>query len=242
MGILGIKSCEKGSRSMEEINIKDLFHFFVKKIPAILVITLLVFSVGLVYSVFLKTPLYSGNTTLILVKKDNGYNADGMTQNDIVLNQKLVTTYSEIIKSRRVLNQVVKELNLDYSSSALSKKISVSSVSDTEIIKISVSDESATLAAIIADTIADVFKDEVMEIYSLENVSIIDEAEVAENPYNISLVKELVIYLLIGFVLSCGVYFVVYYFDNSIKSSEEIEARLGVAVIGSIPLSRGGVK
>lgn len=227
---------------MEEINIKDLFHFFIKKIPAILVITLLVFSVGLVYSVFLKTPLYSGNTTLILVKKDNGYNTDGITQNDIVLNQKLVATYSEIIKSRRVLNQVVKELDLDYSSSLLSQKISVSSVSDTEIIKISVSDEEATMAAIIADTVADVFKDEVMEIYSLENVSIIDKAEVAENPYNISLVKECIIYILAGFVLSCGIYFVVYYFDNSIKSSEEIEERLGVAVIGSIPLSQGGVK
>jgi len=222
---------------MEEINLKDLFSFFMKKMPIILFITSIVFAIGIGYSLFLKTPLYKGNTTLILVKKQTGYEqgAIGLTQNDIVLNQKLVATYSELVKSRRVLNQVVNKLNLGYSSSELSKNITVSSVSDTEIIKISVSDEDNKKAVQIANTIADVFKDEVMAIYSLENVSIIDEAEVQENPYNIQILKDVVIFLMAGLVLSVGIMFVVYYFDTSIKSSEEIESKLGIPVIGNIP-------
>jgi len=214
-----------------------LFSFFMKKMPIILFITSIVFAIGIGYSLFLKTPLYKGNTTLILVKKQTGYEqgAIGLTQNDIVLNQKLVATYSELVKSRRVLNQVVNKLNLGYSSSELSKNITVSSVSDTEIIKISVSDEDNKKAVQIANTIADVFKDEVMAIYSLENVSIIDEAEVQENPYNIQILKDVVIFLMAGLVLSVGIMFVVYYFDTSIKSSEEIESKLGIPVIGNIP-------
>lgn len=222
---------------MEEINLKDLFSFFVKKIPVVLFITSMIFALGIGYTIFLKTPLYKGNTTLILVKKQTGYEQGGITQtqNDIILNQKLVTTYSEIVKSRRVLNQVVKKLNLGYNSSELSKRITVSSVSDTEIIKISVSDENNKKAAQIANTIADVFKDEVMEIYKLENVSIIDNAEIQENPYNIQIMKDAIIFLVAGLVVSMGIMFVVYYFDTSIKSSEEIESKLGIPVIGNIP-------
>lgn len=222
---------------MEEINLKDLFSFFVKKIPIILFITSIIFALGMSYSVFLKTPLYKGNTTLILVKKQTGYEQGtaAQTQNDIILNQKLVTTYSEIIKSRRVLNQVVNKLNLGYSSSELSKNITVSSVSDTEIIKISVSDENNKKASQIANTIADVFKEEVMEIYSLENVSIIDKAEVQDNPYNVQILKDVAIFLMVGLVVSVGIMFVVYYFDTSVKSTEEIESKLGIPVIGNVP-------
>ena len=222
---------------MEEINLKDLFSFFVKKIPVILFVTSMIFALGIGYTIFLKTPLYKGNTTLILVKKQTGYEQGGITQtqNDIVLNQKLVTTYSEIVKSRRVLNQVVKKLNLGYNSSELSKKINVSSVSDTEIIKISVSDENNKKASQIANTIADVFKEEVMEIYSLENVSIIDKAEVQDNPYNVQILKDVAIFLMVGLVVSVGIMFVVYYFDTSVKSTEEIESKLGIPVIGNVP-------
>ncbi len=228
--------------SMEEINLKDLFNFFVKKIPLMMLITIFIFAVGIVYTMVLKTPLYKGDTTLILVKKEDADSSSSLTQNDIVLNQKLVATYSEIIKSRRVLNQVISQLKLNESTKELSKKVTVSNKSDTEIIQISVSDEDPKRAAQIADTIADVFKQEVMEIYSLENVTIIDEAEVQSTPYNIQLGKSFLLFFAAGLVVAGGVVFAIYYFDTSIKSSEEVENRLGIPVIGNIPVSGKGVK
>jgi len=221
---------------MEEINLKDLFHFFIRKMPIIILITIFIMSLGISYTVFLKTPLYHGNTTLILVKNE-GDKTTTLTQNDIVLNQKLVATYSEIIKSRRVLNQVIEDLELELTIEDLSEKVSVSSVSNTEIIKISVSDEDAKLAVRIADTIAAVFKTEVMELYNLENVSLIDRAEEEIEPYNIQPVRDFALYFAVGIVISCGILMLVYYFDTSIKSSEMIEERLQIPVIGNIPLS-----
>lgn len=222
---------------MEEINLKDLFSYFLKKTPIILFVTLLFLTVGIIYTMFIKTPLYKGDTTLILVKENSNYGQESssQTQSDILLNQKLVTTYSELIKSKRVLNQVISILELDYSNTELSQKIGVSSVKDTEIIKISVSDEEPKDASRIANTLADVFKYEVMDIYDLQNVTIIDKAEVQDEPYNIEVVKSAVIFFALGFMLSVGVIFVIYYFDTSIKSSEEIENRLGVPVIGNVP-------
>ena len=91
------------------------------------------------------------------------------------------------------------------------------------------------MAVKIADEVADVFSDEIQDIYNLENVAIIDKAEEADAPYNINYVKDNVIYLMIGVVLSFGVVFVMYYFDTTIKSSETVEEKLGLTVIGIVP-------
>lgn len=225
---------------MEEINLKDLFSFFVKKIPVIIIVSVIVMLLGMLYNILFKKPLYYGDTTLILVQENNNYNQNGITQNDILLNQKLVATYTEIVKSKRVLERVIKELDLDDKYGTLKNNIKVSSVSDTEIIKIAVSNKDSSEAVRIANKIADVFQEEVMEIYNLKNVSVIDVAVEQEQPYNIHSLRDAIIYLAAGIILSTGVFFVIYYFDNSVKSSEEIENRLGVPVIGTIPLSRKG--
>ena len=45
-------------------------------------------------------------------------------------------------------------------------------------------------------------------------------------------------YLLIGAVLSCAVVFIMYYFDTTIKTKEEIEERVGLPVLGIIPIKK----
>lgn len=226
---------ERVKRSMEEIDLRDLLKYFLKKVPIILVVSIVMLTIGVVYTLFFKTPLYRSNTTIILVSESKAEST--LTQNDITLNQKLVNTYSEIIKSRRVLNKVIDDLALSDTVSSLSQKVNVSSIDNTEIIKISVSDPNSKDAMRIANAVADVFKEEVLEIYKLENVSIIDEAEQATEPYNIQLAKSGVLFFGVGMALSMMVIFVIYYFDTSVKSSEEIEERLGVPVIGTIPLA-----
>ncbi len=188
---------------MEEVDLKELFVYFIKRISIIIAITVLCLITGLVYTKFIKTPLYDSNTTIILVNKDiNSDSNNSITQSDIVLNQKLVSTYTQIVKSKKVLKQVITNLNLNYSYSKLYSRVSVSNVNDTEIIKIMVSDENPELAARIANDVAEVFKTEVSEIYHLENVTIIDKAEVSKTPYNIKLVKTAGICVVGGMAIS----------------------------------------
>lgn len=226
---------------MEEIDIKDLLLYFVKKIPIIIVVSLIVMLLGMLYSLLFKKPLYYGDVTVILVQEDNNYSGNGsITQNDLAIAQKLVTTYSEIVRSKRVLNRVIEELDLNYTYEQLKSNVTVSSVKDTEIIKIAVSDENNRQAVNIANKISSVFQDEVTEIYNLENISVIDKAEIQTSPYNIHTLRDTVLFFAVGLVLAVGIIFVVYYFDTSIKSVEEVEKRLEVPVIGTIPLSKSG--
>ena len=223
---------------MEELNLKDLLNYYLKKIPIIVAITLLFLILGYVYIEKIQTPMYHGTTTIILVEKQDEEVSSDVTSNELLMNEKLVATYSQIVKSRRVLDQVIDELNLKDTVNELAERIEVTSVSETSIIKITVSDRSNKRAVRIVNEIADVFKNEVTEIYNLENVSVVDEAIVEDSPYNVNVIKQMLIFALVGIVLSCGIIFVMFYFDNTIKDKKEIEDKLNLAVLGEIPTAK----
>ena len=216
---------------MEEINLKEVYSYFKSRLLWMILAIVVIVIIGNVYTILTRVPMYQSNTTIVLV----GESKKEYSQTDSQLNQNLIGTYSEIITSRKVLQQVIDNLKLKMTVDELSKNITTSSVEDTEIIRITVNNEKKKMAAEIANEVADVFSDEIQDIYNLENVAIIDKAELAKEPYNINYVKDNVIYLMIGVVLSFGVVFVMYYFDTTIKSSEIVEEKLGLTVIGIVP-------
>lgn len=216
---------------MEEINLKEVYSYFKSRLLWMILAIVVIVIIGNVYTILTRVPMYQSNTTIVLV----GESKKEYSQTDSQLNQNLIGTYSEIITSRKVLQQVIDNLKLKMTVDELSQNITTSSVEDTEIIRITVNNEKKKMAAEIANEVADVFSDEIQDIYNLENVAIIDKAEEADAPYNINYVKDNVIYLMIGVVLSFGVVFVMYYFDTTIKSSEIVEEKLGLTVIGIVP-------
>ena len=216
---------------MEEINLKELFDYFIDKIKYIIIATLVCCLIGGIYTKFLTVPMYKSSTTVILGSNQEG---TGITQSDISINNNLVSTYAEIIKSRRVLEQVQKELNESYTYKELASEISVSSINNTQIIKITVSDNNALNAKIIANLVAKVFTVEVPELYNLDNVHILDVAIEEDEPYNINVAKSSIIGGVLGLVLSSGIFFVIYYFDRTAKSVEQVEEVLQMPILGSV--------
>ncbi len=218
---------------MEEINLEELFYYFRNKISWIIITIILAIGIGNTFTILTRTPMYKSSTTIVLVNENKDSSTYNTTEQQ--LNKNLVGTYSEIIKSRMILETVISNLKLDYTSSELASNISVDAVDNTEIIKVSVSDANAKEATSIANEIAKVFMEKIQKIYNLNNVSIIDKAEDSIAPYNVNYLKDNAIYILVGLVLSCGTIFIFFYFDTTIKSSEEIESKLGLNVIGSVP-------
>ena len=217
---------------MEEINLSEMFQYFREKWLVILTIVLGFGVIGSIYYAFIQVPTYTSNTTLILAGSKTD---DTINQNDITINSKLVKTYQKIIRSRRVLDQVISDLGLDVSWSSLASNISVNVVSDTEVIEISVTNSDSILAYRIANSVANVFVKEVADLYNLTNINILDRAVVSDHPSSMGVAKILTIALLAGFVIACGIIFVIFYFDDTIKSAEQIEKKLGVSVLGTVP-------
>ncbi len=215
---------------MEEINLKELFEYFKERLTTIIMIVLVVIFVGTIYSLFLKTPQYKSQSTIILVN-----NTQSTTTSDIQLNKNLVKTYSKIVKSRSVVQKTIDNLALDYTYEQVVNKITVSSDTDTEVITIAATDPDKSIAADLTNELVKVFTAEVNAIYNLQNISVIDPAEEQSKPYNINLFKDYIIYFAIGLVLALAIIFVIYYFDTTIKSAEEVESKFGIPIFGVIP-------
>ena len=218
---------------MEEINIIDFLNSLKKKWYYLLITAVLAVIGMIIYTNHIKVPTYQTYTTLVLTQSQSE-NTSTITQNDLQINQKLVYTYSELIKSKRVLNQVIDNLGLKYTSKELTKYINVSSVENTEILKIIVTHPDAKVAADISNEIAKVFSREVVNIYDINNVSIIDEANVPKEVSNNTLTRDIVLSFALGLLLCTGVIFIIYYFDDTIKFNDNLEEEVKMPIIGKI--------
>lgn len=223
---------------MEEINLMEFFDYYLARVVYVIATILAFVLLGSIYSFVIKKPLYQSSTTVVLARSND--DTQKYTQSDVLLNQNLVPTYSNIIKSRSVLRQVINNEKLDYTADELSNLITVSSVENTEIIKVTVKNQDRELAKKIANGIVPVFTNKVQGFYNIDNVSVLDTAELASRPCNINYPKDLVIFIMLGFVLSSGVIFVIYYFDTTIKNTSDIEDKLKLTVLGTVPnVNRG---
>ncbi len=225
---------------MEELDLKQLFDMLRKKIIYIIILTIVAIIIGVIYSFYLKTPLYKSKTTIVLTKSGEDskiYIEDeaGITTADLDRNSKLIKTYSELVKSESVLDKVIEKLNLNLTATDIRKNITVSAVEDTELIEISIKNEDATLAKTIADEIAKCFIERTVEIYQIENLCIVDEAKIATEPCNINHIKDLTIFTMVGIIAGFGIVLVLNLFENTVKDKNMIENNTDLKVIYEIP-------
>lgn len=223
---------------MEELDLKELLQIFWEKKLQIILITAIFLTIGVIYTLVFITPKYQSSTKLLLATNSSSEKTgtESITTTDVTLNSKLVSTYSELVRSNKVIRNVISNLAIDEEEEDIRKNVSVTAVSDTEVIEISVKNEDPVLAAKITNEIAKVFIENVKEYYGMENVHVVDEAEVEQSPCNINHTKDIVIFAFIGLVVASIYVLVVNMLDTTIKSSEDIEKVAGVTVLASIPV------
>lgn len=223
---------------MEELDLKELFFMFWNKKLEIILITLMFVAVGIGYPYFFVKPEYTSTTSLVLAQSSSsGQTGDGaISATDLTMNSKLVSTYSELIKRKAILGQVCENLNIpDSNIQELRGKIKVNSAKNTEIIEISVTNKDPNIAAAIANEIAKVFGEKIVEIYNISNVYLLDRAEANAVPSNINHMKDVVIFAFIGLVIAAVYVLIANMLDNTIKTEQDVEATTELLVLSSIP-------
>ena len=236
---------------MEELDLRELLNIFWNKRVEIMVITLVFAIVGGIYSFVFTTPKYKSSTTLVLatsndknVGKTQTSSEAAITQTELTINSNLVSTYSELIKSKSVLREVINNLDIkELNEEQLKKDVKVSAVSDTELIEISVSNEKSSYASKIANEIAKVFTNKVGEIYNINNVHVVDKAENSKKPYNINHKKDIIIFAFIGIVIDAAKILLLNMLAYTVKNEQDVEKSTGLLVLAQIPeINRKGGK
>lgn len=219
----------------ENIEIKRMLDILKSKKILVICIVILFTLFGYIYSFYYVVPQYKSTSTLLLIP-DNVSEQRTISHSDLMVNSGLIETYCNLAKNTKILKQVIANLSLDLSEKELLDKMQVNIKKDTYIIQISVTDTEPQKAMEIANELDKIFLKEIVEIYHLNNIGIIDEAQIEEQPYNINHIKDIGIFFVIGIAVSLAYLMIIYLFDNTIKKEEEIEKYIQIKSLGSIPI------
>jgi len=223
------------------MELKKYIAILKKRLWLIILLPAVVGIIAVYVNFFVLVPIYQASTTMLITGLSNGFSdADiaSMSFEDIIAGQSLISEYSAILYSKRVIGAVIRELNEpDIKETDIRRMISINAVDDTRIIAISIVHPVPEEAARIADIVAKVFSDEIVGLYRIENVDIIDKAEVPESPIAPEKKKNVALSVFVALVFAAGIALLMEFLDTRIKTTEDVEAHLGLNVIGSIPLN-----
>ena len=220
---------------MEEqvIRLDELFEALKKRWLMIVVITLLATVASAVFSFFVIKPQYEASTK-VFIGKDDG-EGQAYNQNDVVMYQKLMKTYSETIKTKDLVSRSLKDTSLNLEPKEVLENLTVTSVTDTQILQIKYKSKNPKEAEVVIEEISEEFIKTSKELVPNGNIKIIEEVELPEKPVSPNKKMNIAIAFLLGLMVSVGLAFLLEFLDNTFKNKEQLERELDLPVLGSIP-------
>ncbi|MEH7611753.1 YveK family protein [Gottfriedia acidiceleris] len=225
----------------ETISLQELFGVIKKRLIMIISITVVAAVVTGVISYLFLTPIYQSSTQLLVNQKETK-DSSIYQNNQVQTNVQLINTYNVVIKSPAILDEVINQLNLDYTVAELTKNITVVSEANSQVFTVSVQDPDPKQAQTIVNTIANVFQAKIKTIMSVDNVTVLAKADLSENPIKPNKKLNIAIGFVIGLMISVGIAFLLEYLDNTVKTEKQLEELLELPILGVITeVSKGKI-
>ncbi|RCH52365.1 capsular biosynthesis protein [Subdoligranulum sp. APC924/74] len=225
----------------EVIDLTEILSAVRQHLLELIFVTLVAALVGFTASKFLMNPKYD-SSALMIVNTRQDVNAN-VTSDQINSATKLVSTYSIIIKSDTVLQQVIDNLGLNLTYAKLNKRVTVAAVDDTQVMKITVQSDSPEWARQVCEQIITVAPDVIKEAVEAGSVKVISNASLATEPVSPNIKKNTMLAAAVGFVLVIGIIVLQVLLDNKINTEEDVTKYLDMTVLGVIPqYDQGGKK
>ena len=213
-----------------EINLGELFQLLKRNIKMIIISVLLCTVLLGIITVFVINKKYESTTRLFLKPDVTEGIAD---YSQINSNNLMVNNYVEMIKGNNIQGIAADKLNMNIKD--LNSCLSVSNETNTQIISITAKTTDPALSKDIVDAVVETFTKEAKEKLNVNNITVVDEAEIATDPVSPSLKLNLAVGALLGAFLSIGYLFIKFMLDTHIHNKEEVEKYLGIPCLGSVP-------
>lgn len=217
------------------MELREYLKVLKKRWLLILVITLITTSTSAVISFFIIKPTYKSDISVIIGKVGTDGKSQTVSYDDVLMYQMLVKTYSGLASSRTVAEDVINKLKLNATPEEFEKMITITPNSDTEFLNIAVKSKDPEEAMLIANQLAKSLKEVGSSVKKMDDVQILDPAQLPKVPYSPRPVFNMCIAFFLGLAASIGLILLIEYLDNSIKTQEDIEKLARVPVIGIIP-------
>ena len=228
------------NQDYETIDLLELLGVLRQHILALLLTTVLAALAGFLVSSFVLTPQYQASALMIVnTRQDTSAN---VTSDQLTSASRLVSTYSIIVKSDTVLNQVIANLGLNMTYETLASKVEVSAVDETQVMEITVTDPNPDGARQVCEQITQVAPDAILTAVEAGSVKVISAASVDPDPVSPNIPRNTAIAGVLGLVVCVGILFLRVLLDNKINTEDDVTTHLGLTVIGVIPNYENGGK
>lgn len=218
----------------DTISLKEIFYIFKKRLTLIVVVTLIAIASSAIFTFFIATPQYQASTQILINQTQE--NEQPITSSELQSNRELINTYNVIMTSPIILESVIEETGIDRGVSGLQGQITVSSEEESQVVTLAVEDSNPDLASNLANTIAQTFEEEVVNIMNIDNVSILSssQAEDIMSPVSPQPLLNLMVSLVIGLMIGVGLAVLLEFIDQTVKTEQDVEKILGLPILGSI--------
>lgn len=217
----------------ENIRIEDIIDAIKSRWQMILSLTLIATIIAVIVSFFFIKPKYEASTKLFIGKEtssENKYNSS-----DVQMYQSLLKTYVDVIKTDDLISSAIDNKNIDKTSQQIKSSLSVEAVANTQIIKISYVSDDKNECKRVVENIANTFVNKSSELISNANVQIVESVRLPEKPVSPNKKLNIAIAAVVGLAIGIGIALLQEFLNNTFKEKEQVEALLGVPVIGTIP-------
>lgn len=220
----------------KELTLKDILYILLDHKNIIISLMCVCFVLCFVYFRVLVTPTYtSSGVVYVSCMSSNEVAANqGISEYEIQSSRELSTTYMEILNGRSFLKLVSADMNYKYSIAELSRMISVSSLNETELLRIKVTCTNAEDAYLIGKSIMDNAPTRLLNVFKRGSVEIVDNVEMPTAPSRTGISKIFVLGVGMGFILGAAIAFLIELFDTKVRNAPALIDRYDITVLGEI--------
>lgn len=220
-----------------EIDLKKILRAVLNRAWLVVLVTLVCTAIVITATYFLVTPKYE-STAMFYVNNSAfsvGDTSQSISSGDLSTSRNLVDSYIVILNTRETLNEVIAYAEVDRSYDELKDMLTAGAVNSTEIIKVTVTSHDPNEAEKIANAIAHVMPERISNIIEGTSAKVVDYAVVPSSPSSPSYVKNAILGIILGFVLSVGGIALREIFDVTIRTEENVIRTCAHPILASVP-------
>lgn len=224
-------------------NISKVLDGIKDKWKNIVLIVLFFLLISSIYNIFFINKEYEANVKIFIGKQKFKNITETYNNEEINLYQRLITTYSEVIKSKKLINESIKGSKMNYlqdkykniNYDLLMENLTVNPIANTQIIEIKYKSlnpqQSYDLLYSITENLISYSK----ELYPNVNITILEQVHVNLKPLMNKKLTIIGLGLILGLIVGIGGIIGVMYLNNTYKNQKSLEEEIGLTVIGVIP-------
>ena len=229
------------------INILEYLSEIKKNCRNIAIITLSFVLIASIYTTFFMKQDYEATVKVFIGKQKFKNTMQSYNNEEVTLYQRLITTYSEVIKSKKLINKSIneskinslKEIDGKIEYGSVIGNLTVNPITDTQIIELKYTSKNPQQSYNLIYSMTENLIAYSKELYPTVNIKVLEQVNVNSSDLMSKKIMVMGIGFIGGLIVSIGSVVMMMYFNNTFKSKETLEKELGLVVLGTIPDIQG---